>query len=58
MLDGVKSLVPRARDGELFIVAAELEDRGPALFIVEPGTSGVTLEPEPAMGIRAAAHGG
>ena len=35
VLDGVKSLVPRAADAELFVVAADLEGRGPALFIVE-----------------------
>ena len=57
VLDGVKSLVPRAADGELFIVAAELEGAGPALFIVESGTAGLSVEPEPAMGIRAAATG-
>jgi alkylation response protein AidB-like acyl-CoA dehydrogenase len=57
VLDGVKALVPRAHDGELFIVAAEVEGRGPALFIVEPGTAGVSVEPEPGMGIRAAATG-
>ena len=57
VLDGVKSLVPRAADGELFIVAAELEGRGPALFIVESKTSGISVEPEPAMGIRAAGTG-
>jgi alkylation response protein AidB-like acyl-CoA dehydrogenase len=57
VLDGAKSLVPRARDGELFIVAAELEGTGPALFIVEPGTRGMTVGAEPAMGIRAAATG-
>ncbi len=57
VLEGVKSLVPRAGDGELFIVAAELAGRGPALFIVEPGTAGVGVEPEPGMGIRAAATG-
>ena len=51
-LDGVKSLVARGADSELFVVAADLDDR-PALFIVEPG-AGVTVEPEPAMGIRAA----
>jgi alkylation response protein AidB-like acyl-CoA dehydrogenase len=54
VLSGAKSLVPRAFDSELFIVAAELEDRGGALFIVEPGSAGVSIEPEPAMGIRAA----
>jgi alkylation response protein AidB-like acyl-CoA dehydrogenase len=57
VLSGAKSLVPRAADGELFIVAAELEANGPALFIVEPGTAGVSVEPEPAMGIRAAGTG-
>jgi alkylation response protein AidB-like acyl-CoA dehydrogenase len=57
ILEGVKSLVPRAGDGELFIVAAELEDNGPALFIVESKTDGISVEPEPAMGVRAAATG-
>ncbi len=62
VLDGVKSLVPRAADAELFIVAADLEGDGedpaqPALFIVESGTAGLGIEPEPAMGIRAAATG-
>jgi alkylation response protein AidB-like acyl-CoA dehydrogenase len=53
-LAGTKALVPRAADSELFVVAAELEGGGPALFIVEPGTKGVGTEPEPAMGVRAA----
>jgi alkylation response protein AidB-like acyl-CoA dehydrogenase len=57
VLDGVKSLVPRAGDAELFIVAAELEGEGPALFILESGGAGLGIEPEPAMGIRAAATG-
>jgi alkylation response protein AidB-like acyl-CoA dehydrogenase len=53
VLDGVKSLVPRADTAELFIVAAEL-DGTPALFLVESGTSGITVESDPAMGVRAA----
>jgi alkylation response protein AidB-like acyl-CoA dehydrogenase len=57
VLDGVKSMVPRAADGELFIVAAQLEEAGPALFIVESKTDGISVEPEPAMGVRAAATG-
>jgi alkylation response protein AidB-like acyl-CoA dehydrogenase len=57
VLEGVKSLVPRAADGELFIVAAALEGEGPALFIIESGTAGISVEPEPAMGLRAAATG-
>jgi alkylation response protein AidB-like acyl-CoA dehydrogenase len=57
VLSGAKSLVPRAVDGELFVVAAELEGRGPALFLVEATAGGISVEPEPAMGIRAAATG-
>ena len=56
VLNGVKSLVPRAATAELFIVAAALEGR-PALFIVESGTAGVLIESDPAMGIRAASTG-
>jgi alkylation response protein AidB-like acyl-CoA dehydrogenase len=57
VLDGVKSLVPRASTAELFVVAAELEGRGPALFLVESGTDGVGVESEPSMGLRAAGMG-
>jgi alkylation response protein AidB-like acyl-CoA dehydrogenase len=57
VLSGTKSLVPRAGDGELFVVAAELDGRGPALLLVEPGTAGISVDPEPAMGIRAAGTG-
>lgn len=53
-VSGVKALVPRAADGELFVAAAALEGK-PALLIVEATTKGVFTEPEPAMGIRAAA---
>jgi len=57
VLDGVKSLVARPGDCELFIVAAEAEGLGPALFVVESGASGLSTEPEPAMGLRPAATG-
>lgn len=57
VLEGVKSLVPHAASAELFIVAAHLEGRGPALFIVESSTKGLRIEAEPAMGLRAAATG-
>jgi alkylation response protein AidB-like acyl-CoA dehydrogenase len=53
VLDGVKSLVPRADKAELFVVAADLEGT-PALFLVESGTAGITVEAEPAMGLRTA----
>jgi alkylation response protein AidB-like acyl-CoA dehydrogenase len=59
VLDGVKSLVPRAADAELFVVAASLQDSDstPALLLVEAGGAGLSVEPEPAMGLRAAATG-
>ncbi|GAA0516781.1 acyl-CoA dehydrogenase family protein [Saccharopolyspora spinosporotrichia] len=56
VLDGVKSLVPRAADAELFVVAAEL-DGAPRLFLVESGTAGLSIEAEPSMGLRGAAMG-
>jgi alkylation response protein AidB-like acyl-CoA dehydrogenase len=56
-LDGVKSLVPRAAQAELFIVSADLEGRGPALFLVESSSAGLTVEAEPAMGLRGSATG-
>jgi alkylation response protein AidB-like acyl-CoA dehydrogenase len=55
-LDGVKSLVPAAKDAELFIVAAQLGGK-PALFIVESSSKGLSVKPDPSMGIRAAALG-
>ncbi len=56
-LDGVKNLVPRAAQAELFVVSADLEGRGPALFLVESGTTGLSVEADPAMGLRGAATG-
>jgi alkylation response protein AidB-like acyl-CoA dehydrogenase len=53
VLTGVKSMVPRADTAELFVVAADLEGK-PALFLLESGTAGITIEAEPAMGLRAA----
>jgi hypothetical protein len=57
VLDGAKSLIARAAECELFVIAAEAEGVGPALFVVESGTAGLATEPEPAMGLRAAATG-
>jgi alkylation response protein AidB-like acyl-CoA dehydrogenase len=55
-LDGVKSLVPAAANAELFVVAAQLNGK-PALFIVESSSNGLTVKPDPSMGLRAAALG-
>jgi len=53
VLTGVKSLVPRGAEAELFVIAARLDGR-PALFVVESDTQGLTIEAEPSMGLRAA----
>jgi alkylation response protein AidB-like acyl-CoA dehydrogenase len=53
VLDGVKSLVVRGADAELFVVGAELEG-SPVLFLVESSAAGLAVEGDPAMGIRAA----
>ena len=57
VLDGAKSLIARATECELFLVAAEAEGVGPALFVVESGAKGLSIEDEPAMGLRPAATG-
>jgi alkylation response protein AidB-like acyl-CoA dehydrogenase len=57
VLDGAKSLLARAKDCELFVVAADAEGIGPALFVIESGGEGLALEDEPAMGLRPAATG-
>ena len=56
VLDGIKSLVARAADCELFLVAAETEGR-PGPVRVESGAEGLSVEAEPAMGLRPAATG-
>ncbi len=57
VLDGAKSLVARATACELFLVAAEAEGVGPALFVVESGGEGLAVRDEPAMGLLPAATG-
>ncbi|GAC1626088.1 MAG: acyl-CoA dehydrogenase family protein [Nevskia sp.] len=57
VLSGVKSLVPLAATAELFVIAADLDGEGPALFLVESSSPGLSIEAEPAMGLRAAATG-
>ena len=57
VLEGTKSLLARAKECELFVIAAEAEGIGPALFIVESGAKGLSVEDEPAMGLRPAATG-
>ena len=54
VLNGVKSMVVRGADAELFVVGANLDGK-PALFLVESSTAGLGIESDPAMGVRAAA---
>jgi alkylation response protein AidB-like acyl-CoA dehydrogenase len=53
VLNGVKSLVPRGAEAELFVVGARLDGK-PVLFLVESSTDGLAVEGDPAMGVRAA----
>jgi alkylation response protein AidB-like acyl-CoA dehydrogenase len=53
VLDGVKSMVPRGAEAELFVVGARLDGHN-VLVIVEAGTDGLSVEADPAMGVRAA----
>ncbi|MBK5219299.1 MAG: acyl-CoA dehydrogenase family protein [Thermoleophilia bacterium] len=57
VLDGAKSLLARAGECELFVIAADAEGIGPTLFVAESGTKGLAVEDEPAMGLRPAATG-
>ncbi|HET7053462.1 MAG TPA: acyl-CoA dehydrogenase family protein [Solirubrobacterales bacterium] len=58
LLDGAKSLVARATECELFLVAAQADELGgPALFVIESGAEGLSVRDEPAMGLRPAATG-
>lgn len=52
ILDGAKSLVPLANRGELLLVAAQTA-QGPAIFIIEGGTPGVSFTDDRGMGLRA-----
>jgi alkylation response protein AidB-like acyl-CoA dehydrogenase len=56
-LHGEKALVPLARHAEVFVVAAEIRGVGPRLFVLERDRKGLTIEPEPGMGLRAAGLG-
>jgi alkylation response protein AidB-like acyl-CoA dehydrogenase len=53
VLDGVKSVVPRGAEAELFVVGAALDGK-PVLFLVESSAEGLQIEADPSMGARAA----
>lgn len=56
ILDGIKSLVPIAADADLFLVGVHLDGEA-RLVLVEAGTGGVRVSPDPGMGVRAAGTG-
>jgi alkylation response protein AidB-like acyl-CoA dehydrogenase len=53
VLNGVKTLVARGAEAELFVVGAALDGK-PVLFLVESSSAGLKVEADPAMGVRAA----
>lgn len=53
-LNGEKSAVVRGVEAELFIVAVDLEGRGPSMVILEAATEGLSVAADPSMGLRAA----
>lgn len=55
-ITGTKALVPLAGSAELFVIGTML-DGAPRLVLVPARTGGIVVEPDPAMGLRAAATG-
>lgn len=53
-ITGEKSLVPLAVSAELFLIAAEIPNEGPAFFLIESSTPGLSISNNRGMGIRAA----
>ncbi len=54
VINGVKSMVPLGEQAEFFLVAANLNGKGPQVFIVDAKTKGITLSTDRGMGLRAA----
>lgn len=52
ILNGLKNSVVLGANADLLLVAAKLHGH-PRLFIVEGGTSGIRVKPDPGMGLRA-----
>ena len=56
VLNGTKALVANAETAELFVVSAMVDGRA-RLVLVERASGGITIEDDPAMGVRAARTG-
>ncbi len=57
VINGVKSMIPLADQAEFFLVSADLNGKGPQVFIVEATSKGVSIETDRGMGLRAAELG-
>ncbi len=57
VLNGAKATVPLINSSELFIIAANVEGEGPALFFVESSNDGLSVVSQNAMGLRPASLG-
>jgi alkylation response protein AidB-like acyl-CoA dehydrogenase len=56
VINGEKSMVPLAEESELFLVIADLAGK-PQAVLVDRGSPGLSIEPEPTMGLRSARLG-
>jgi alkylation response protein AidB-like acyl-CoA dehydrogenase len=54
VIHGQKCLVPLGQQAEFFLVAAELQGKGPQVFIVEATAKGISMVTDRSMGLRAA----
>lgn len=54
ILNGEKTLVPLANSAELFLISADIPTEGPAIFLVESSTPGLSIMQDRGMGLRAA----
>ncbi|MCO5249398.1 MAG: acyl-CoA dehydrogenase family protein [Chitinophagales bacterium] len=57
VINGAKASVPNVNSSELFLIAADIEGEGPAIFIIESSVEGLSVESENGMGLRPAAIG-
>jgi alkylation response protein AidB-like acyl-CoA dehydrogenase len=56
VISGEKSMVPLAEEAELLLVLADLAGK-PQAFLVDRSSAGLSVTPEPTMGLRAARFG-
>ncbi len=54
VINGIKNIVPLANKSAYFLLAAETNDKGIQLFIVDKNSKGLSVNPERTMGLNAA----